>query len=66
VVRALGGFGKSALCWQWLTHDVDPAQFSRVVWWSFYEGDASFDSFTVIANFPVPEYATMRSTMHAP
>jgi hypothetical protein len=45
VMRALGGFGKSALGWHWLTHDVDPAQFPRVVWWSFYEGDASFDSF---------------------
>jgi hypothetical protein len=45
VLRALGGFGKSALCWHWLLHDVDPAQFPRVVWWSFYEGDASFDSF---------------------
>jgi hypothetical protein len=45
VVRALGGFGKSALGWHWLTHDVDPAQFPRVVWWSFYEGDANFDSF---------------------
>ncbi len=45
VLRALGGFGKSALCWHWLLHDVDPTQFPRVVWWSFYEGDASFDSF---------------------
>jgi tetratricopeptide (TPR) repeat protein len=45
VIRALGGFGKSALGWHWLTHDIDPAQFPRVVWWSFYEGDASFDSF---------------------
>ena len=45
VVRALGGFGKSALGWHWLLNDVDGAQFPRVVWWSFYEGDASFDSF---------------------
>ncbi len=44
VIRALGGFGKSALTWHWLTHDVDAAQWPRVVWWSFYEGDASFDS----------------------
>jgi tetratricopeptide (TPR) repeat protein len=44
-LRALGGFGKSALVWHWLTHDVDPAQWPRVVWWSFYEGDASFDHF---------------------
>ncbi|HEY0782221.1 MAG TPA: toll/interleukin-1 receptor domain-containing protein [Thermoanaerobaculia bacterium] len=44
-VRALGGFGKSALVWHWLTHDVQPTSWPRVVWWSFYEGDASFDSF---------------------
>ena len=45
VLRALGGFGKSALVWHWLLHDVDPATWPRVVWWSFYEGDASFESF---------------------
>ncbi len=45
VLCALGGFGKSALCWHWLLNDVSPARFPRVVWWSFYEGDASFDSF---------------------
>ncbi|MCH8805311.1 MAG: TIR domain-containing protein [Planctomycetes bacterium] len=44
-LRALGGFGKSALAWHWLTHDVDPTNWPRVVWWSFYEGDASFDNF---------------------
>ena len=45
VLRALGGFGKSALVWHWLLHDVDPASWPRVVWWSFYEGDASFENF---------------------
>ncbi len=44
-LQALGGFGKSALVWHWLTHDVAPAQWPRLVWWSFYEGDASFDHF---------------------
>src|SRR6185503_16121373 len=44
-IRALGGFGKSALVWHWLTHDVRPTAWPRVVWWSFYEGDASFDHF---------------------
>lgn len=47
VLRALGGFGKSALTWHWLTHDVDAAQWPHVVWWSFYESDASFDQFVV-------------------
>jgi tetratricopeptide (TPR) repeat protein len=45
LVQALGGFGKSALTWHWLMHDVDPKDWPRVIWWSFYEGDASFDSF---------------------
>jgi tetratricopeptide (TPR) repeat protein len=45
LLYALGGFGKSALCWHWLLHDVDPARWPHVMWWSFYEGDASFDSF---------------------
>jgi len=45
VLRALGGFGKSALTWYWLLHDVDKSKWRRAVWWSFYEGDASFDSF---------------------
>lgn len=45
VLRALGGFGKSALAWHWLLHDVEPAHWPRVVWWSFYEGDSSFDHF---------------------
>jgi tetratricopeptide (TPR) repeat protein len=45
IVRALGGFGKSALAWHWLTHDVDPKQWTKVLWWSFYEGDANFENF---------------------
>jgi hypothetical protein len=49
VLRALGGFGKSALTWHWLTHDVDARQWPRVVWWSFYEGDASFEHFVAEA-----------------
>src|SRR5688572_5143183 len=45
ILRALGGFGKSALSWQWLTHDVDIKEYPKVLWWSFYEGDASFEQF---------------------
>ena len=45
VLRALGGFGKSALAWHWLMEEVDPEEWSRIVWWSFYENDASFESF---------------------
>lgn len=45
ILRALGGFGKSALSWQWLTHDVDIKEYPKVLWWSFYEGDANFEHF---------------------
>jgi tetratricopeptide (TPR) repeat protein len=45
VLRALGGFGKSALVWHWLLHDVDPARWGRVLWWCFYEPDAPFEHF---------------------
>jgi len=46
VLRALGGFGKSALVWHWLMNDVNPSKWPRAVWWSFYEGDAGFDNFS--------------------
>jgi tetratricopeptide (TPR) repeat protein len=45
ILRALGGFGKSALTWHWLTHDVNAKKWPKVIWWSFYEGDASFENF---------------------
>ncbi len=45
VLRALGGFGKSALTWHWLIHDVEQQQWPKVVWWSFYEEKAGFDNF---------------------
>ncbi|MBC7877392.1 MAG: hypothetical protein H7Y59_09510 [Anaerolineales bacterium] len=45
ILRALGGFGKSALTWHWLTHDVDIKECPKVVFWSFYEGDTSFENF---------------------
>lgn len=45
IMRGLGGFGKSALAWQWLSTHVNPVEWTRVVWWSFYEGDESFDHF---------------------
>ena len=47
VLRALGGFGKSALTWHWLLNDVERQKqnWSRVVWWSFYEEKAGFDNF---------------------
>ena len=45
LLRAEGGFQKGALAWYWLIHDVNTELFPHIVWWSFYEGDAHFDSF---------------------
>jgi hypothetical protein len=45
IVQAMGGFGKSALAWYWLGKDVDRARWRAMVWWSFYESNASFESF---------------------
>lgn len=78
VLRALGGFGKSALAWHWLTHDVAPTAWPRVVWWSFYEGDASFDHFLAetlgylsggeikLDKLSVNEVRTLLQMLHAP
>ena len=33
------------MAWHWLTHDVDIKEYPKVLWWSFYEGDASFEHF---------------------
>ncbi len=44
VLRALGGFGKSALAWHWLINDVDKTRWPRAVWWSFYDTPV-FESF---------------------
>jgi predicted MPP superfamily phosphohydrolase/tetratricopeptide (TPR) repeat protein len=46
VVSAMGGMGKSALTWHWLRYDVLPsARFDGVIWWSFYETNAQFNTF---------------------
>lgn len=45
VLRALGGFGKSALAWHWLLNNVDAKRWPQVLWWSFYEENATFESF---------------------
>jgi len=75
ILRALGGFGKSALSWQWLTHDVKPEDFPKVLWWSFYEGDASFEHFIEetlkYLNIEVPQskreqVEKLLKAMHAP
>ena len=45
IIRALGGFGKSALTWQWFNNKVDRAKWSTAIWWSFYEKEFGFESF---------------------
>jgi hypothetical protein len=45
VIRALGGFGKSALTWQWFNNRVDKTKWQTAIWWSFYEKESGFESF---------------------
>jgi len=46
VVQAIGGMGKSALCWEWVKnyalHTINPA---GTIWWSFYDRGATIESF---------------------
>lgn len=46
-VVGIGGIGKSALSWTWLQEDVlqGGILLDGVLWWSFHEHEASFDSF---------------------
>jgi hypothetical protein len=44
VLRSLGGFGKSALTWHWITHDLDACDWPRLVWWDFYD-ERTFEFF---------------------
>ncbi len=45
ILRALGGFGKSILTWQWFNNNVDKTKWQTAVWWSFYEKESGFESF---------------------
>jgi predicted phosphodiesterase len=40
-LAAIGGMGKSSLAWYWLNKDADTSSLEGVLWWSFYEGEAS-------------------------
>jgi len=49
---AIGGQGKSALCWHWFNHVAPneltgPRAVEGRVWWSFYESDASYENFVI-------------------
>ncbi len=44
IVEAIGGVGKSALTWHWM-HAKRGPKWAGVIWWSFYEGDASMSNF---------------------
>jgi hypothetical protein len=50
-VVAIGGMGKSALTWKWF-NDIAPQEMNPLaglMWWSFYESDASFENFIIRA-----------------
>ena len=45
IIEAIGGMGKSALCWKWLQDEVitSSPEMDGIVWWSFY--DQGFEDF---------------------
>ncbi len=43
IIEALGGQGKSALAWEWVTRR-QKYPFEGVVWWSFYEVGATIET----------------------
>lgn len=47
ILSALGGFGKSALTWEWVNEEVRAREgvWQKVLWWSFYEESANFINF---------------------
>lgn len=48
---AIGGMGKSALTWKWFNR-IAPNEMKPLagrLWWSFYESDATFESFLIRA-----------------
>ncbi len=48
---AIGGMGKSALTWYWLNEDIIKQGLAPegVIWWSFYDEEARFETFLLKA-----------------
>jgi len=48
---AIGGMGKSALTWYWLQEDIikKGLQPEGIIWWSFYDKEARFETFLMKA-----------------
>ena len=51
---AIGGQGKSALCWHWFKNVAPkeltgPRAVEGSIWWSFYESDATYENFVIRA-----------------
>ncbi len=46
-VVAIGGMGKTALAWYWLMEDIagSDEQPKKILWWSFYDQESSFEKF---------------------
>lgn len=48
---AIGGMGKSALAWYWLQEDIIKQGLAPegIIWWSFYDKEARFETFLLKA-----------------
>ncbi len=61
VVEAIGGMGKSALCWKWLQDEIIATneKVEGIVWWSFY--DQGFEDFIHhLYEYCIPEHIRNR------
>ena len=63
ILEAIGGMGKSMLCWHWVNREVQTAlpEVAGVIWYSFYEHGADMSDFCAhalafINSRPVDEY----------
>jgi hypothetical protein len=45
IIEAIGGMGKSALCWKWMQDEIiaTDTKVEGIIWWSFY--DQGFEDF---------------------
>lgn len=69
VLEAIGGMGKSMLCWEWaarLTEQVPPP-FEGIFWYSFYERGADMSDFCAsalafIQGRPIEDYRSRKTS----
>jgi tetratricopeptide (TPR) repeat protein len=69
VLEAIGGMGKSMLCWQWVNGQAEQAfpSFEGIFWYSFYERGADINDFCAsvlafVQGHPVEDYRSRKTS----